>query len=144
MNADVVIADAIAELFGRHVFIDNGNNRMNQYSSAPKKPILLEQLPPLVVIDKVIVESLEQALYRLVIELQGQQYYVMETATKSLTRRSIIDIQSVLSNFTIAEMFLRHQSPYDEMIGHEVSVGHNELLVPLGNYFASSTDVVRH
>ena len=125
-------------------FIDNGNNSMSQHYLAPKQPILLEQLSQLTVIDKVIVESLEQALYRLVIEIQGQQYYVMETAAKSLTRRSIVDIQSVLSNFTIAEMFLRHQSPYDEMIGHEVSGGHNELLVPLGNYFANDSDTVRH
>ena len=103
-----------------------------------KKPILLSELSTFSVIDKVIVESLEQALYRVVIEVDKQQYYVMETPKKSLTRRSIVAIQELLSPYTVLSMYLSHQSPYDEMIGHEVNSNSNELLVPIGDYFKNT------
>jgi hypothetical protein len=107
-----------------------------------KKPILLGDLGEFNVIDKAIIESLDQALYRLVIEVGGQQYYVLETASKSLTRHSIIAIQELLAPFNVGAMYLQHQSPYDEMIGQEEGEGSNTLLVPVGNYFESRDHTV--
>ena len=102
-------------------------------------PLPLNDLLALGRVDKVIVESLEQALYRLKVEHQGQRFYVIERAGKSLTRRSIVALQALLGPLVIDAMFLRHHSPYDEMIGLESAAGGNELLVPLGNYFEGQT-----
>ena len=101
-----------------------------------KKPLMLSALNQFPVLHKVIIESLEQALYRLVVEVDGQQYYVLESENKSLTRHSIVEIQALLIPFKIEAMYLHHQSPYDEMIGNEVNAHGNAMLVPLGNYFA--------
>ena len=117
---------------------------MNEAIQAIKKPILLEKLYQFPSIDKVIIESLEQALYRVEIEVDQQIYYIIESKGKSLTRRSIVEIQSLLVGFNIRSMFLRHVSPYDEMIGLESSHGDNELLVPLGNFFEGMLDEKRH
>jgi len=68
----------------------------------------------------------------------------METAAKSFVRHNIVEVQAGLSHCTITQMFLRHQSPYDEMIGHEPSNTNNELLVPLGNYFDDKIKEIRH
>ena len=100
-----------------------------------KKPILLSALSQFESIDKVIIESLEQALYRVVIEIDGQEYYVMEKKGRAFTRHSIVAIQEQLQLLVIKEMYLQHSSPYDEMIGLEVNKGGNTLLVPLANYF---------
>ncbi len=100
-----------------------------------KKPILLSDLGNFEYIEKVIIESLEQALYSLVIEVDQQQYYVLESENKALTRRSIIAMQEVLSRYIVKSMYLQHKSPYDEMIGQEVNVNSNALLVPIGHYF---------
>ncbi len=108
---------------------------MNRHDSLAKKPILLNDLSRFSVIDKVIIESLEQALYRLVVEVDQQQYYVLDTQRKSLTCRSIIAMQELLVPFNVRAMYLKHQSPYDEMIGQEVNENSNALLVPLSNYF---------
>ncbi|MGH1486616.1 MAG: DUF6482 family protein [Cellvibrionaceae bacterium] len=109
-----------------------------------KQPVLLSDLSQFNILDKVIIESLEQALYRVEIEVEGNVYYVIEARGKSLTRRSILEIQALLTPYTIGKMFLRQTSAYDEMIGLESTDDSNELLVPLGNYFEHIPDVTRH
>lgn len=100
-----------------------------------KKPILLEELHQFSSLDQVIIESLEQALYRLEVVVDNTVYFVNEAPGKSLTRRNIVDLQSLLTPFIVGKMYLRQLSPYDEMIGHPVNQYSNELLVPLGNVF---------
>lgn len=109
-----------------------------------KKPIFLAELVRFTIIDKVIIESLEQALYRLLIQVDGQQYYVLEKKGKSLTRRSIVELQELLIPFPIRAMYLSHKSPYDEMIGQEVNQHGNEMLVTIGDYFKNTRDVTLH
>ena len=109
---------------------------------AVKKPLLFSSMDRSQVIDKVIIESLEQALYRLVVEINQQQYYILETPEKSLIRRSLLEIQQLLVPFHVKQMYLSHTSPYDEMIGHEISGNSNELLVPIGNYFEGMESTV--
>lgn len=111
---------------------------------APIQPLLLNELSRFDVIDKVILDSLEQALYRVEVEVADQRYYLIESPGKSLTRRSIVEIQALLIPFKVTAMYLKHSSPYDEMIGHEVSAHSNQLLVPLGNYFEGAAEATRH
>jgi len=107
-----------------------------------KKPMLLSDLGKFEYIEKVIIESLEQALYSLVVEVDQQQYYVLESEDKALTRRSIVAMQEVLSRFIVKSMYLQHKSPYDEMIGQEINVNSNALLVPIGQYFEQAEGTV--
>ncbi len=100
-----------------------------------KRAMLLEHLSQFDYLEKVIIESLEQSLYRLDVVIGGHTYYVNESPGKSLTRRSIADIQSLLTPYIIHKMYLRQVSPYDEMMGQDISPSSNELLVPLGNFF---------
>jgi len=101
----------------------------------PKKPLLLSDIDHSTVINKVIVESLEQALYRVVIQIDDTQYYILEKPGKSLTRHSVVAVQECFKPFVVRQMYLQHSSPYDEMIGLAVNPTGNTLLVPIGNYF---------
>jgi hypothetical protein len=112
--------------------------------SIVKKPILLTDLSRFAAIDKVIIESLEQALYRLVLEVDQQQYYVLEAPNKLLTRRSIVAIQELLTPFPVRGMYLSHQSAYDEMIGQDTNTDGNQLFVPLGDYFKNTREATIH
>ena len=114
---------------------------MKKTTPLSKKPILLAELSSFHRIDKAIIESLEQALYRLEIEVDGQIFYIFEAPGKSLVRRNKLDLQALLSDLPIKAWFLRHNSPYDEMVGQPQGSGANELLVPLGNYFSTADDV---
>ncbi|MFT6390308.1 MAG: hypothetical protein ACJAUP_003710 [Cellvibrionaceae bacterium] len=109
---------------------------MSDLQHLPRRVILLSDLSKFDYLEKAIVESLEQALYRLEVVLGGHVYHVNEKPGKTLTRRSIVEIQSLLTPYKIHQMYLRHLSSYDEMIGHDINTGSNELLVPLGNFFA--------
>ncbi len=101
-----------------------------------KKPLLLSELSRFAKIDRIIIDSLEQALYRVEVIIGEDVFYLLEKPGKNLTRRSIIEIQRVFIGCHVKEMLLRHTSPYDEMIGLKEDLGDNELLVPVGNYFA--------
>lgn len=107
-----------------------------------KQSVILESLAVFPIIDKAIIESLEQTLYRLVIEVNQQQYYVLEREGLSLTRRSIVAIQELLIPFNVHAMYLQHQSPYDEMIGQDINGNSNALLVRLGHYFNTQGEVL--
>lgn len=117
---------------------------MNNYEGVVKKPLLVSELKQFECIDKVIIDSLEQALYRVEVIVDGDFFYLLEKPGKNLTRRSIIDIQKLFISCYVKEIFLRHTSAYDEMIGLSEEGSDNELLVPVGNYFAHESQAVIH
>ena len=109
-----------------------------------KKPLKLCDLYPHTIIDKAIIESIEQALFYLELEINKQRFYVLDADNKILSRRSIIDMQALLKPYHVMAMYLRHRSPYDEMIGQEPSGHSNEMLLPLGDYFAGESSPNKH
>jgi hypothetical protein len=118
---------------------------MDIHSGVVKKPLLLSDLGQFESIDKIIIDSLEQALYRVEVIVGADVYYLLEKPSKNLTRRSVVEIQKLFMAYTVKEMFLRHSSPYDEMIGmSEGEQRNNELLVPVGNYFAQEAPKIVH
>lgn len=108
------------------------------------KPITLAELNTYEQLDRVVVESLEQALYRVTIEVAGQRYYLTEDTGKSLTRRNKLEILVLLKSIQVDELYLKHVSPYDEMIGLSEDGSENELLVPLGNLYSHQSDETYH
>ena len=110
----------------------------------PKYPILLSDLSSFDIIDKAIIESIDQSLFRLELEVKGKTFYVIDAPGRPLTRRSILEFQALLTAFNIKEFFLSHNSPYDEMIGQSVNEHGNTLLVRLGNYFSKTGESPVH
>lgn len=122
------------------LYCKNGGKMMKSLLGLPIKPMYLKELNTCYRLDRVIVESLEQALYRVTMELNGQRYFLVDDTGKNLTKRSKLEILVLFKSIAIDELYLKHDSPYDEMIGLQEGDHDNELLVPLGNYYAHNPE----
>ncbi|MCG7542255.1 hypothetical protein EXT48_00190 [Pseudoalteromonas sp. CO348] len=89
----------------------------------------LKQHQPL---QKVIVHSIDLALYQVSVLINNVEYYVTEENGEFLKAHNPLQIQKRLLDISYMEMVIRHQSAYDEMVGHPVSVNDNTLEVPFG------------
>lgn len=96
------------------------------------KTLQLVELSKLGLLKKVIIESLDLALYRVLVEYQGAEHLVEEKPGKTLVRHNQNELRELISLCAIEELVLRHQSAYDEMIGQPPKTGSNCLEVPLG------------
>lgn len=96
------------------------------------KPKLLNELAGANV-EKIIIESLDQSLYRAEVVIEGQAYYLLEAPGKLLSKRNILELQACLAMLVGVPHYLRQHSAYDEMIGQAEKITDNQLLVPLGN-----------
>lgn len=95
------------------------------------KHIKLKDLGRYGTLQKVIIESLDLALYRVLVELDGEECLLEEKQGKTLVRHNQNELRELLSPFPIKALMLRHQSAYDEMVGQPPKTG-NMLEVPLG------------
>jgi hypothetical protein len=83
-------------------------------------------------IDKLIINSLEQALYQAIVVIDGEEHVVWEDNHKTLMTRSMSKLREMFETLDIPEVSLRHESPYDEMVGQPAKPGSNRLEVPMG------------
>ena len=84
-------------------------------------------------IQKLIINSLEQALYQAIVVIDGEERIVWENDKKVLLSRNLMQLRELFETFDIPETVLRHESPYDEMIGFPVNRGSsNRMEVQLG------------
>ncbi|RRS07385.1 hypothetical protein EAG18_17390 [Pseudoalteromonas sp. J010] len=83
-------------------------------------------------LQKVIVHSIDLALYQVSVVVNNVEYYVKEENGEFLKAHNPLQIQKRLSDISYVEMVIRHQSAFDEMIGHPVSASDNTLEVPFG------------
>jgi hypothetical protein len=95
--------------------------------------ITIEQLKKTYFIDKAIIHSADLSLYFLSVELDGQEYVVVDKTGRALRSHNKLDLQQVLQMVSVNQVVLRHSSAYDEMVGQPVRVLSNQLEVPLGN-----------
>lgn len=93
--------------------------------------ILLSDLPSHT-IDKLVFNSLEQALYQAIVVIDGQEHIVWESEKKVLLSRNLMQIRELFAKLQIKERVLRHESPYDEMVGMPGNKEDNRMEVPLG------------
>ena len=82
-------------------------------------------------IDKLIINSLEQALYQAVVVIDGEEHLVWKSQDKTLITRNLTKMREHFEKLDIKEIVLRHESPYDEMVGQPPKSGTNRLEVPL-------------
>ncbi|REL37214.1 DUF6482 family protein [Thalassotalea euphylliae] len=82
-------------------------------------------------IDKLIINSLEQALYQAIVVIDGCEHVVWQSEHKTLTTRNLTKMREHFEKLDIKEIVLRHESAYDEMVGQPTKNGSNRLEVPL-------------
>ncbi|QPB84287.1 hypothetical protein CWC22_015370 [Pseudoalteromonas rubra] len=83
-------------------------------------------------IDKLVINSLDQALYQAIVIINGEEHIVWQNEKTTLLTRNLTEMREYFEQFDIHEIALRHESAYDEMIGSEPKKNSNRLEVPLG------------
>ncbi len=97
----------------------------------------LHQLSQMPEIDKLIVRSLERRLYQASISILDQEHCLWESEHRPYRSHSLTEMQKFLSQLPAKELVLRHECPYDEMIGMDTVAGQNRLEVPLSRDIAN-------
>ncbi|WP_217521549.1 DUF6482 family protein [Vibrio metschnikovii] len=82
-------------------------------------------------INKLIIHALDMALYQASVIIDDQEYWVVDNNDSLLKTHSIVEMQKRCRKLNTQQQVLRHQSPYDEMIGTPIRQGDNTLEVPL-------------
>ncbi len=80
---------------------------------------------------KGVVHSIEGAIYRLSVVIQGREMQVLDRDGKAFRRRSIEEVREALQGTCVERLVLSQESAYDEMIGQSVRVEDNTLEVQL-------------
>lgn len=94
--------------------------------------VTLEELSSFQPLEKVIIQSLDLALYNIIVLHEGEQYCVVNNDLKQLKLHSLMEAREVLSAYHIEEMVMQHRSAYDEMVGQPIGNG-NLMEVPIAN-----------
>ena len=82
-------------------------------------------------IQKLVINSLEQALYQAIVVIDGNEHVVWESDKKVLLKHNLTELRELFEKLDIPEIVLRHESPYDEMIGCPPKTHSNRLEVKL-------------
>lgn len=84
-------------------------------------------------IEKIIIHSLDNSLYQASVITNGEEQYITDNDGKLLRSFNILNFQSMFKKFSIANIVLRHQSAYDEMIAQPLRTDSNAIEIPVGN-----------
>ena len=79
----------------------------------------------------VIVYSIDMVGYQAFAVIGGQECLLVDTDGKPLRKKSLMAMREVLQGMPVSELFLKHQSAYDEMINQPCRQLPNTLQVPL-------------
>ncbi|WP_417596288.1 DUF6482 family protein [Oceanospirillum sp.] len=102
--------------------------------------ISLKNLQKQVEIEKVIIHSLDCALYQVSVIIHGQELYLADEQGKLLRSHNKMSLQTLFTGLPVKRMVLRQQSAYDEMVGQPLRAGDNCLEVSLGNSEMGTVD----
>ncbi|EKO3863863.1 hypothetical protein JFR02_003013 [Vibrio harveyi] len=91
----------------------------------------LSKLEKFFYIDKLVIHSLDLALYQVSVLVDGEEHFVTDDKGKFLRAHSILELQKQCCNLKANKQVLRQQSAYDEMVGQPSRSGTNELEVLL-------------
>ena len=106
--------------------------------------VTLKEIKKLDYIAKVILHCHDQSLYLVSVLIEGEEQYVKDKNGNFLKSFNKLELQVQFADQVVGEMLLRHQSPYDEMIGLSEDKVDNTLEVPIGGeaYATRSSDTV--
>ncbi|MDA0131846.1 DUF6482 family protein [Vibrio harveyi] len=91
----------------------------------------LSKLEKFFYIDKLVIHSLDLALYQVSVLVDGEEHFVTDDKGKFLRAHSILELQKQCRHLKAKQQVLRQQSAYDEMVGQRSRSGTNELEVLL-------------
>lgn len=91
----------------------------------------LSKLEKFFYIDKLVIHSLDLALYQVSVLVDGEEHFVTDDKGKFLRAHSILELQKQCRNLKANKQVLRQQSAYDEMVGQPSRISTNELEVLL-------------
>ena len=91
----------------------------------------LSKLEKFFYIDKLVIHSLDLALYQVSVLVDGEEHFVTDDKGKFLRAHSILELQKQCRNLKVNKQVLRQQSAYDEMVGQPSRNNTNELEVLL-------------
>lgn len=94
--------------------------------------IKLSQLRKCSFIEKVILHCHDQSLYLVSVILDNEEHYVTDDRGDFLKSFNKLSLQGKFKGLVVGQMVLRHQSPYDEMIGLSEEHSDNTLEVLIG------------
>jgi hypothetical protein len=94
--------------------------------------IKLSELRKQKFIEKVMLHSHDQSLYLVSVLLADEEFYVTDENGDFLKSFNKLELQSKFNGLFVGQMVLRHQSPYDEMIGLTEEKTDNTLEVLIG------------
>ena len=83
-------------------------------------------------IEKVMLHCHDQSLYLVSVIIDGEERYVTDDKGNFLKSFNKLALQGKFDGLVIGSMVLRHQSPYDEMIGLSEEKSDNTLEVLIG------------
>ncbi|CCQ11379.1 hypothetical protein PALB_22700 [Pseudoalteromonas luteoviolacea B = ATCC 29581] len=83
-------------------------------------------------IQKVIVHSVDLALYQVSVVINHVEYYLKEDNGQFVKALNPLEVQKRFDGISYLQMVLRHESAYDEMVGQPLRDGRNVLEVPFG------------
>ncbi|WP_281286373.1 DUF6482 family protein [Pleionea sediminis] len=96
----------------------------------------LQQLKMLQPLDKIIVHSIGMSLYQVSIIKDNRTYWLANSNGNLFKANNVLTVQKLFRSLNFLLMVLRHESAYDEMIGHDdTSPKNNRLEVPLKDNF---------
>lgn len=84
-------------------------------------------------IQKLIFNSIDQALYQVIVVIDDTEHVVWESEKKTLISRNLMQLREKCEVLKVSEKVLRHESAYDEMIGLASKGVSNRMEVPLAN-----------
>ncbi|MEQ9465726.1 MAG: DUF6482 family protein [Haliea sp.] len=93
--------------------------------------ITLQQLQNSVGLTRVIVHSLDFSIYIAYAAFGEETFLVADTEGKPLRTRNLTAMKQQLAGVAAPELYLRHESAYDEMVGQPGRAGANALEIPL-------------
>ncbi len=103
-----------------------------KYKKVNMMGIKFSQLKKHEPLQKVIVHSLDMALYQVSVMINNVEYYVTEDSGEFLRALSPLHVQKRFEKIAYAQMMLRQTSAYDEMCGQPDKTSSNMLEVPYG------------
>lgn len=93
--------------------------------------ITLQQLHNSIGLTRVVVHSLDFSIYLAYAEFGEDALLVTEADGKPLRTSNLTAMKQRLAAVATPELYLRHQSAYDEMVGQPLREGDNALEIPL-------------
>ena len=109
-----------------------GLNQKCSQKEGTRMSITLKEVKRLDYIEKVILHCHDQSLYLVSVLVNGEEQYVKDKNGNFLKAFNKLELQAQFADQIVGEMLLRHQSPYDEMIGLSEDKVDNTLEVRIG------------